>query len=233
VDLFDELDALSEGHPMGEVPDDVVGSWHGGVVTAKVRANLCRLADGREVAARVAATPYRQQQEVIDGWAARWDCSESLVRQRMGTARRVLAARDEAGPNATSPPSEVLNCTWANVVHAVREHYGLPSLKKEKTEAAAATEEELVAAWEAAADDLAEQDVAASAIVAAAKRVIAKQVARMEAETEAPEPDRVSVTAPPAPPAPPADTGRVGAPVEVRESGEGRRERGGGRRRRR
>ena len=133
MSLLDDLDALNEGHPVGQVPDEVTARWLVTEANSQVQGNLVKVNEGRELAARVDAAPYGQGKLEIAAWAARMGRSERLVRSRLSLGRGVVAALEEAGTAAAQLDSRTaLNCPVDQVVDSVREALGLPELEKRK-----------------------------------------------------------------------------------------------------
>ncbi len=199
MSLLSDLDALNDGHPVGEVPDEVTGRWPLEEAGSQVRANLVRVNEGREIAARMDALPHGAKQEEIAAWMKRLGRSERLVRKRMATARQVLKALEEGGDAGRQLDSlDALNCRYDEVPENVREALSLPTLeKREREEKPPPTETEVAAAWQELGVGHVVDGIDPQLMIAAARAVIAEAEAKLqEPQEEEVSPARAEEAAP-------------------------------------
>ena len=231
MSLLSDLDALNEGHEVGKVPDEVTGRWPAAEAGSQVQANLVRINEGREIAARVDAAPRGQKQDEIDKWMARLGRSESHVRARIATARVVTTALHTAGEAGLQlDSSEALNCRFDQVGDSVRNALDLPPLPKpKKDEKPPPSPEEVAAAWKDEGLALLEDGLDRELVVAAAMAVIEaarerpEEDVEVEPETEPAERERdpIERTGPVTPedPVAPEDSERERSPGSSRRQG--------------
>ena len=179
MSLAEELEALNEGHANGQVPDDVVASWLVLQTTSQVADNLARLAMGREILAQKVAAGHGGKQEVLDAWAALTGRSPSLMDQFALTAKRVMAAIEEAGDAGQELERSVLHCRYEDLVTVVREALDLPELKTRKGSSRTKTDQERVDAWVELAKSFFRDGVSADALMAGARALLAWLAAQL------------------------------------------------------
>ena len=193
MSLAEKLEALNEGHANGQVPDDVIASWLVLQTTSQVADNLARLAMGREILAQKVDVGHGGKQEVLDAWASLTGRSASLMDQFALTAKRVMAAIEEAGAAGQELDQSVLHCRYEDVVTVVREALELPELKKRKSSSRTKTDQERVDAWVELGKSFYRDGVSADALIAGARALLAWLATQLvgggeeEAEVEGPE----------------------------------------------